>query len=238
MLTLLSFQNLFKQCVVFLCSQQVEWKPQLIEVPSQTQLDYTVTNLAGGPKPHSPFDSQYRETTLKVSDAFLLPEAPCRAVALGWGYLAGYEISSFFSLLPHLRGACLLDSWPRWAWSRCLPSGRGWGRTTWRTSPFFRQPSTHWRSCESLEKGILHPVLGLECEKTCPDPLCGSHSHPRRSRWEVWGWSGWLGWCPLPLSLFCVYPSWCCVLGWRGRPSLREENRSSVKGIQEAVFPC
>ncbi|KAM9692529.1 lysophosphatidic acid phosphatase type 6 [Dama dama] len=45
--------------------QQVEWKPQLIEVPPQTQLDYTVTNLAGGPKPHSPFDSQYRETTLK-----------------------------------------------------------------------------------------------------------------------------------------------------------------------------
>ncbi|CAM9254681.1 unnamed protein product [Rangifer tarandus platyrhynchus] len=44
---------------------QVEWKPQLIEVPPQTQLDYTVTNLAGGPKPHSPFDSQYRETTLK-----------------------------------------------------------------------------------------------------------------------------------------------------------------------------
>ncbi|XP_055258150.1 lysophosphatidic acid phosphatase type 6 [Moschus berezovskii] len=44
---------------------QVEWKPQLFEVPPQTQLDYTVTNLAGGPKPHSPFDSQYRETTLK-----------------------------------------------------------------------------------------------------------------------------------------------------------------------------
>lgn len=44
---------------------QVEWKPQLLEVPPQTQLDYTVTNLAGGPKPHSPFDSQYHETTLK-----------------------------------------------------------------------------------------------------------------------------------------------------------------------------
>ncbi|XP_027829707.1 lysophosphatidic acid phosphatase type 6 isoform X2 [Ovis aries] len=44
---------------------QVEWKPQLLEVPPQTQLDYIVTNLAGGPKPHSPFDSQYRETTLK-----------------------------------------------------------------------------------------------------------------------------------------------------------------------------
>ncbi|KAM9686136.1 lysophosphatidic acid phosphatase type 6 [Trichechus inunguis] len=46
-------------------SQQVEWNPQLLEVPSQTQFDYTVTDLAGGPKPHSPFDSEYHETTLK-----------------------------------------------------------------------------------------------------------------------------------------------------------------------------
>ncbi|XP_032320336.1 lysophosphatidic acid phosphatase type 6 isoform X1 [Camelus ferus] len=45
--------------------QQVEWKPQLLEVPPQTQFDYTVTSLAGGLKPHSPFDAQYRETTLK-----------------------------------------------------------------------------------------------------------------------------------------------------------------------------
>ncbi|KAM4872915.1 lysophosphatidic acid phosphatase type 6 [Thomomys bottae] len=45
--------------------EQVEWNPQLLEVPPQTQLDYTVTNLAGGPKPHSPYDSQYHKTTLK-----------------------------------------------------------------------------------------------------------------------------------------------------------------------------
>ncbi|KAM6217661.1 lysophosphatidic acid phosphatase type 6 [Rhynchocyon petersi] len=44
---------------------QVEWHPQLLEVPPQTQIDYTVSNLAGGPQPHSPFDSQYQETTLK-----------------------------------------------------------------------------------------------------------------------------------------------------------------------------
>ncbi|XP_008584870.1 PREDICTED: lysophosphatidic acid phosphatase type 6, partial [Galeopterus variegatus] len=43
----------------------VEWKPQLLEVPPQTELDYIVTNLTGGPKPHSPHDSQYHETTLK-----------------------------------------------------------------------------------------------------------------------------------------------------------------------------
>ena len=43
----------------------MEWKPQLLEVPPQTQFDYTVTNLVGGPKPHSPFDSQYQKTTLK-----------------------------------------------------------------------------------------------------------------------------------------------------------------------------
>ncbi|EAW50931.1 acid phosphatase 6, lysophosphatidic [Homo sapiens] len=45
--------------------EQVEWNPQLLEVPPQTQFDYTVTNLAGGPKPYSPYDSQYHETTLK-----------------------------------------------------------------------------------------------------------------------------------------------------------------------------
>ncbi|PNJ85189.1 lysophosphatidic acid phosphatase type 6 isoform X1 [Pongo pygmaeus] len=45
--------------------EQVEWNPQLLEVPPQTQFDYTVTNLAGGPKPYSPYDAQYCETTLK-----------------------------------------------------------------------------------------------------------------------------------------------------------------------------
>uniref|UniRef100_A0A452TZ03 Acid phosphatase 6, lysophosphatidic n=1 Tax=Ursus maritimus TaxID=29073 RepID=A0A452TZ03_URSMA len=45
--------------------EQAEWNLQLLEVPHQTQFDYTVTNLAGGPKPHSPFDSQYHETKLK-----------------------------------------------------------------------------------------------------------------------------------------------------------------------------
>ncbi|XP_042849882.1 lysophosphatidic acid phosphatase type 6 [Panthera tigris] len=45
--------------------EQAEWNLQLLEVPPQTQFDYTVTNLAGGLKPHSPFDSQYRKTILK-----------------------------------------------------------------------------------------------------------------------------------------------------------------------------
>nr|XP_012327414.1 lysophosphatidic acid phosphatase type 6 [Aotus nancymaae] len=45
--------------------EQVEWNPQLLEVPPQTQFDYTVTNLIGGPKPPSPYDSQYHETILK-----------------------------------------------------------------------------------------------------------------------------------------------------------------------------
>ncbi|KAM5160027.1 lysophosphatidic acid phosphatase type 6 isoform 1-T1 [Callospermophilus lateralis] len=47
------------------CADQVEWNPQLLEVPPQTQFDHTVTDLAGGPKPHSPYDSQYSRTTLK-----------------------------------------------------------------------------------------------------------------------------------------------------------------------------
>ncbi|XP_004581903.2 lysophosphatidic acid phosphatase type 6 [Ochotona princeps] len=45
--------------------EQVEWNPRLLEVPPQTEFDYSVTNLTGGPKPHSPYDSQYHETTLK-----------------------------------------------------------------------------------------------------------------------------------------------------------------------------
>lgn len=57
----------------------MEWNPKLLEIPPQTRFDYTVTNLAGGPKPHSPYDSEYHKTTLKVRDASLLREAHCRA---------------------------------------------------------------------------------------------------------------------------------------------------------------
>ncbi|XP_039697313.1 lysophosphatidic acid phosphatase type 6 isoform X2 [Pteropus medius] len=45
--------------------EQVEWNPRLLEVPPQTRFDYTVTSLAGGPKPYSPFDSTYHKTVLK-----------------------------------------------------------------------------------------------------------------------------------------------------------------------------
>ncbi|XP_029416726.1 lysophosphatidic acid phosphatase type 6 isoform X2 [Nannospalax galili] len=45
--------------------EQVEWNPKLLEIPPQTQFDYTVTNLAGGPKPQSPYDTEYHGTTLK-----------------------------------------------------------------------------------------------------------------------------------------------------------------------------
>ncbi|XP_055459789.1 lysophosphatidic acid phosphatase type 6 [Psammomys obesus] len=45
--------------------EQVEWNPKLLEIPPQTRFDYTVTDLAGGPKPHSHYDSEYHKTTLK-----------------------------------------------------------------------------------------------------------------------------------------------------------------------------
>ncbi|XP_075053403.1 lysophosphatidic acid phosphatase type 6 isoform X2 [Mixophyes fleayi] len=46
-------------------NEQVEWAPTLLEAPEHTQFNYTVTNLAGGPKPHSPFEERYRSHKLK-----------------------------------------------------------------------------------------------------------------------------------------------------------------------------
>lgn len=43
----------------------MEWNSRLLEVPPETHFDYTVTSLAGGPKPYSPFDSKYHKTVLK-----------------------------------------------------------------------------------------------------------------------------------------------------------------------------
>lgn len=96
----------------FLWSQQAEWNLRLLEVPPETQFDYTVTNLTGGPKPHCPFDSQYPETKLKVSSASLLWEAHYKvSMVLSGLSLAGCEVFSFFFMsLPHIRGACLPDS--------------------------------------------------------------------------------------------------------------------------------
>ncbi|XP_063302833.1 lysophosphatidic acid phosphatase type 6 [Pelobates fuscus] len=45
--------------------EQVEWSPKMLEAPDYTQIDYTVTDLVGGPKPHSPFEERYRSHTLK-----------------------------------------------------------------------------------------------------------------------------------------------------------------------------
>ncbi|XP_053311643.1 lysophosphatidic acid phosphatase type 6 [Spea bombifrons] len=45
--------------------EQVEWSPALLETPVHTQFDYTVTDLAGGPRPHSPFEERYRSHKLK-----------------------------------------------------------------------------------------------------------------------------------------------------------------------------
>nr|XP_060626540.1 lysophosphatidic acid phosphatase type 6 [Anolis sagrei ordinatus] len=46
-------------------ARQVEWSPSLLEIPAQTELDYTVTDLTGGPKPFSPYEENYRKITMK-----------------------------------------------------------------------------------------------------------------------------------------------------------------------------
>uniref|UniRef100_A0A8D0H449 Lysophosphatidic acid phosphatase type 6 n=1 Tax=Sphenodon punctatus TaxID=8508 RepID=A0A8D0H449_SPHPU len=48
-----------------IAEQQVEWPPTLLEVPAQTKFDYTVTDLAGGSRPFSPYEEQYKKVTLK-----------------------------------------------------------------------------------------------------------------------------------------------------------------------------
>uniref|UniRef100_A0A8C5LN41 Lysophosphatidic acid phosphatase type 6 n=1 Tax=Leptobrachium leishanense TaxID=445787 RepID=A0A8C5LN41_9ANUR len=45
--------------------EQVVWSPALLEAPGYTQFDYRVTDLAGGPKPPSPFEDRYRSRVLK-----------------------------------------------------------------------------------------------------------------------------------------------------------------------------
>lgn len=45
--------------------EQVEWDPALLEIPAETEFDYAVTDLSGGPRPYSPFEDQYKNVVLK-----------------------------------------------------------------------------------------------------------------------------------------------------------------------------
>ncbi|XP_054830966.1 lysophosphatidic acid phosphatase type 6 isoform X3 [Eublepharis macularius] len=45
--------------------EQVEWDPALLEIPAQTEFDYAVTDLSGGPRPYSPYEDQYQKVVLK-----------------------------------------------------------------------------------------------------------------------------------------------------------------------------
>ncbi|XP_043928043.1 lysophosphatidic acid phosphatase type 6 isoform X2 [Protopterus annectens] len=45
--------------------KQIEWKTSLLNVPPHTLMDYTVTDLNGGPQPPSPVEDTYRKRKLK-----------------------------------------------------------------------------------------------------------------------------------------------------------------------------
>lgn len=53
--------------IICFVSLKAQWVPTLLEPPPHTHINYTVTDLQGGPRPPAPVEDNYRRNILSVS---------------------------------------------------------------------------------------------------------------------------------------------------------------------------